>query len=177
MTNPRAQMAGGEHPMSNASSPGPTLLGLLSLLAPQFRWTVKTFYSYPGSMLPLAASDTDNIQNTIDSETHFIFTYAQCIVTDTTNLVQLTFIPQLVQWRDSSAQNELFQESTHAMNVYGDGSNPGIMALPYPVSPSATFTIQHQNLEATDRNVYVAMNGFNSWPGTDTRDPRWQSRR
>ena len=169
MTAPVTQMQRGQDPMTNAMSPGPTLLGLLSLLPPQFRWTLKNFYSYPTFFNPLTASTTLTNTIQIDSASHFIITYALCTCTDTSNATQLSFISQLVQMIDSSSQSQLFQQQTHAMNVYGDASNPGIFAIPYPISPSATFSIQHQNLEATNRNVYVALCGFKSYPKTDVR--------
>lgn len=167
--SPADQIRRGQSPLAAPNQPGPTLLGLLSLLAPQFRWTLKTFYSYPTFFNPLTASVTLTNQIQIDSQSHFILTYATCIVTDATNLIQIPFIPQLVQFIDSSSQSQLFQQATHAMNVYGDASQPGIFAIPYPISPSATFSVQHQNLEATNRLTFVALNGFKSYPGTDTR--------
>lgn len=169
MSSPITELQHGQSPLAGPNNPGPTLLGLLSLLPPQFRWTLKTFYSYPTLFNPLTASTTQTNQIQIDSASHFVVTYATCTVTDTAYTTLLSFIPQLVQMIDSSSQSQLFQQATHAMNVYGDASNPGIFAIPYPISPSATFSIQHQNLEATNRLVYVALNGFKSYPKTDVR--------
>lgn len=172
---PVEQLRRGQSPMTQANAPGPTLLGLLSLLPPNYRWTMKRFYGYPTEFLPLTASTTLTNQIGIQADSDFIITYATCIVTDTTNLIQLPFIPQLVQLQDAAAGSNFFLIPEHAMNVYGDATQPGIFAVPYVMRASSTLSVQHQNLEATNRNVRIAFQGFKSWPGTDTRDPKWQS--
>lgn len=174
MTAPQTQRRMGNEPMANTQSPAPTLLGLLSLLPPQFRWTRKNFYGYPTEFLPLTASLTLTNQIGIQSDSDFIITYATCIVTDTTNLIQLSFIPQLVQLQDAAAGQSFFLIPVHAMNVYGDASAPGIFAVPYVMRAASTLSVQHQNLEATNRNVRCAFMGFKSYPGTDTRQAQWQ---
>lgn len=167
---PIVQQKMGQSPLTQPNAPATTLLGLLSLLPPQFRWTFKHFFSYVTSFVPLAASTTQQTQITIDSGSHFIITYATCIVVDTTNLIQQTFIPQLVQLFDSSAQSSLFSGQMHAMAVYGDATQPGIFAIPYVFKPSATLTVQHQNQDSVAVNDYVAFNGFKSYPNTDMRN-------
>lgn len=168
--SPVQQLQHGQSPLSQPNAPGPTLLGLLSLLPPQFRWTYKHFYSYPTSFTPLTGSATLSSQITIDSGSHFLITYATCIVVDTTNLVQQSFIPQLVQMTDSSSQSQLFQQQMHAMAVYGDASNPGIFAIPYILTPACTFTVQHQNQDSTNVNVYIGFNGMKSYQSLDVRN-------
>lgn len=172
--SPHEQIRRGQSPGAQANSPGPTLLGFLSLLPPQFRWTIKNFYGYNTTFSPLSASSTATKQIAIASDSHFIICYATCIVTDTANTTQIPFIPQLVMLTDSAAQSNLFLSAVHAMSLYGDASNPGVLSVPYILSPSTTLGVQHQNQEATDRNVYVAFYGLKSYPNTDTRDPRWQ---
>lgn len=174
--SPIEQTRYGQSPLTQTNAPGPTLLGLLSLLEPQFRWTVKRFYGYVTEFLTLGASATATNQIGIQADTDFIITYATCIVTDSTNLIQLPFIPQLVQLQDAAAGSNFFLLPEHAMNVYGDAANPGIFAVPYVMRASSTLSVQHQNLEATARNVRCAFQGFKSWPGTDTRRAEWQTR-
>ena len=177
MTGPRGDLSRGQFPATSPTQPaGPTLLGLLSLLEPQYRWTRKTFFGYVTEFLTLGVSATVTNQVGIQSDSDFLITYATCIVTDTTNLIQLPFIPQLVQLYDSAAGVSFFLLPEHAMNVYGDAMNPGIFAIPYVMRAASTLGVQHQNLEATARNVRCAFNGFRSYPGTDTRDPKWQTR-
>jgi hypothetical protein len=172
--SPIHQLQRGQSPVTQPNAPGPTLLGLLSLLPPQFRWTYKTYWGYPVNFLPLVASTTDQRQITIDSQSHFIQTYACCIVTDTTDLIQVAFIPQLVQVSDSGSQSTFWLTPPHAMAFYGDASQPGVMAIPYIFAPAVTVTIQHQNLQATNSNVRVLFSGMKSYPGTDTREKKWQ---
>jgi hypothetical protein len=154
--------------------PGPTLLGLLSLLQPQYRWTRKNFFGYVTEFLPLTASLAITNTIAIAGDSDFLITFATCVLTDTTNLVQQPFIPQLVQLTDSAAGMAFFLLPEHANNVYGDAQNPGIFAAPYVMRQATSLAVQHTNLEATNRNVRVAFNGFKSYPGTDTRYKKWQ---
>ena len=173
MTSPAADLRNGGSG-TPAAPPGPTLLGVLSLLPPPYRWTRKNFFGYVTEFLTLAASGTAQNVIGIAGDSDFIITFATCIVTDSTNLVQLPFIPQLVQLTDQAAGMAFFLLPEHANNVYGDAQNPGIFASPYVMRQATSLAVQHQNLEATARNVRCAFNGFKSYPGTDTRLARWQ---
>jgi hypothetical protein len=169
---PVAQLKRGQSPLTQPNAPGPTLLGLLSLLPPQFRWTFKHFFSYPTTFAPLVASTTQQSQIQADSGSHFIITYATCICVDAaTNLIQQAFIPQLVMLIDSSSQAQLFQQAMHAMAVYGDATAPGVFAIPYILNPASTLTVQHQNQDTVNVNDYIAFVGFKSYPNSDVRNP------
>ncbi len=170
---PARELGRGQSPLAGPNNPGPTLLGLLSLLPPNFRWTFKHFFSYTTSFIPIAASATEQKQIIVDSSSHFIITYAQSTVIDTANTTLLSFVPQLVQFVDSSSQSNVFSNATHAQNVFGDATNPGIFAIPYILVPSATWTTILTNQEATARNVYLAFCGMKSYQGTDVREERY----
>lgn len=176
MGSPVQETRFGQSPLANPGAPGPTLLGLLSLLPPEFRWTLKNFYGYVAEFLPLTANLTQNVPVGIQQDSDFIITYATCTVTDVTNLISPAFVPQLVQLQDAAAGASFFLLPSHFMNVYGDAATPGIFAVPYVMGRSSTLTVIHTNLEAVNRNVRSTFNGFKSYPGTDTRDPRWQRR-
>jgi hypothetical protein len=169
----QAQVQRGGYP--NAKE-GPTLLGTLSLLEPQFRWTRKNFFGYVTEFLTLGASATVTNSVTIQGDSDFIITYATAIVTDSANTTQVSFPPQLVQLTDAAAGVNFFLLPEHFLNVYGDAQNPGIFSDPIVMRAATTLQVQHQNLEAVARNVRCAFNGMRSYPGTDTRDPRWQTR-
>ena len=172
MTTPTQDMRNGGGPA--AAMPGPTLLGLLSLLQPQYRWTRKLDFAYVTEFLPLTANLA--IQNTIGiaGDSDFIIVFANCIVTDVTNLIQLPFIPQLVQLIDSAAGVSFFSQPKHAMLVYGEAATPGISSSPIVMRQATQLAVQHTNLEAVNRNVRCSFDGFKSYPGTDTRQARWQ---
>jgi len=173
MTGPPAvRAARGNIPMGNDGG-GPTMLPLIALLPPQFMYTYKYFGSYPTSFQPLTASLTLTSQITIEVSTDFIVTYAMCTTLDTANAVVQALNPVLVQFTDGASQASLFQQPTHALNVYGDASNPGIFAMPYVITRSSTFTIQHQNQVATSINQYIALVGFKSLAGSNINDPRY----
>lgn len=173
MTTPATDLArgGAGTPLG---PPGPTLLGLLSLLQPQYRWTRKNFFGYGTEFLPLTASTT--IQNTvaIAGDSDFIITFAEAVTTTTDNLTLMPFAPQLVQLTDSAAGMAFFLLPQHYVNIYGDAMNPGIFSSPYVMRQATSLAVQHQNLEATNRNVRVSFNGFKSYPNTDTRLAKWQ---
>lgn len=156
------------------AQPGPTLLGVLSTLPPQFRWTRKNFFGYTAEFLTLAASGTETKAIAIQGDSDFILSYAEAIVTDSTNLIQLAFVPQLVQLTDAAAGVNYFLSPEHFNSVYGDAQNPGIFPTPIILRAATSMNVTHQNLEATARNVRCAFNGIRSYPGTDTRDPSWQ---
>jgi hypothetical protein len=163
-------------PLASPSGGSFTLLGLLSLLEPQFRWTSKAFFGYGTEFLTLGASKTVQNVIAIAGDTDFIITFAMARATDSTDLILLPFVPQLVQLTDQSSGIAMFLLPAHFDLVYGDAQNPGIFAVPRVMRQATTLAVQHQNLEATARNVRCSYFGFKSFPGTDTRDPRWQSR-
>lgn len=154
--------------------PGPTLLGLLSLLQPQYRWTRKMFFGYGVEFLPLTASVALQQTVAIAGDSDFIITFAEAITTTTDNLTQLPFSPQTVQLQDTAAGLAFFLLPVHFNLVYGDAMNPGIFSSPYVMRQATQLAVTHLNLEATNRNVRATFFGFKSYPGTDTRLPQWQ---
>ncbi len=172
MTGPAVRAQRGNIPMGSDGG-GPTLLPLIALLPPQFMFTYKYFGSYPVSFQPLTASQTLTVQLTIEVQSDFIMTYAMCTTLDTTNAQLQPFNPCLVQFTDGASQASVFQAPTHAANVYGDATNPGIFAMPYVISRSATFTVQHQNQIATSLNQFIALTGFKSLAGSNINDPKY----
>lgn len=173
MTAPVSDLQRGGSGTPNGA-PGPTLLGILSLLPPQYRWTRKRYFGYTSNFLPLTASLTLQNVVAIAGDSDFIITFAEGIVTDTTDLINLPFVPQLVQLTDQAAGLALFLSPAHFNTVYGDAQNPGLFATPYVMRQATSLAVQHQNLEATNRNVRINFNGFKSWPNTDTRLAKWQ---
>lgn len=172
MTAPATAAARGTSPMY-AGVGGPTMLPLIALLPPQFMYTYKYFGSYPASFLTLAASSTQTTQVTIETFTDFIMTYAMLTTLSSDFATLQPFAPCLVQMTDGASQASLFQSPTHANNVYGSATDPGIFAMPYVIAASATFTIQHQNQIATALNQYIALTGFKSVVGSNINDPKY----
>lgn len=173
MTVPRTdQQRGGSN--GGLAPPGPTLLGLLSLLQPQFRWTRKNFFGYGVEFLPLTASISSAQTVAIAGDSDFIITFAEAVTTTTDNLTLLPFAPQTVQLQDTAAGLAFFLLPVHYTLVYGDAQNPGIFSNPYVMRQATQLQVTHLNLEATNRNVRATFFGFKSYPGTDTRLPQWQ---
>lgn len=174
MTMPPAMMnQRGFSQFADDGAAGPTMLGLLSLLPPQFKETYKYFGAYSVAFQPLAASATDVKQYTVDIQTDFIITYMMCATLNTANDTVQAFPPVLVQITDSATTATLFQSAMHALNVYGDANAPGILAMPYVAARAVTITTQHQNQLATAINQYVTHAGFKSVVGSNLNDPRY----
>jgi hypothetical protein len=141
--------------------------GLLALLPPRVRDDVRSFYIYNADFVGatvLAASATRTTNVTIQADADFIVMFAMAIVTDVTDLAFVTSVPQLVMLKDTASGSFLMQSPTHFNLVYGDAQNPGIFSQPYYLRASSTLQVQHQNLEATARNVRIAFAGFRSVP-------------
>lgn len=152
---------------------GASFFGLLSLLPPQFRYTYKYFGGYPVAFQPLAASAAQNAEFTVDKNTDFIITFANCTTLNTANDTMQAFAPVLVNFRDSASTSTLFQSATHAENVYGSAAQPGIFPAPYVVQATVTLTVQHQNQIATALNQFVVFGGFKSVVNSNVNDPRY----
>lgn len=158
-----------------ANTPAPPFLGMLSLLEPKYRWQRKEGFAYGTEFLPLTASLTVTNQVGIQGDSDFITVFADAVVTATDNTTQLAFVPQLVIFQDASSGYQWFNIPLHFHEVYGTAENPGVFAIPRVARANTTVAFQHQNLEATNRNVRASLIGFKSFPNTDTRDPRWQT--
>lgn len=161
--------------MTGPDSDSSPLIGLLSLLPKQYWWTYKSEFTYGTSFVPLTASLTLTSNIVIDGQTDFIVTFGMLEVRDTTNLILLSFWPQLVKLYDGAAQSQLMSAALPASHVYGGSlETPGIFATPYVFTRSTTLTVEHQNQEAVNRNVWASFAGFKSVPGSDTRQAQWQ---
>lgn len=141
--------------------------GVLGWLPPQFWKTIKEFYVYSTNFLPLAASQVSTENITIQGSTDFILLYLGMTATSADNLTPLAFAPALVQLRDASSGNDLFQSPQHVENVFGTGREPAILAVPYFFRSNSAIQVTLQNLEAQDRNYRLSLIGFRSVPGSN----------
>lgn len=141
--------------------------GVLGWLPPRFWPNIKEFFAYSVNFLPLAASGTQTQSISIQSDTDFILLYGTMVATQTDNVTPLAFAPALVQLRDGSSGNDLFQSPLHVENVFGDAMQPGIFAVPYYLRANSNLQVTLQNLEANDRNYRLAFHGCRVWPNSD----------
>ncbi|MFA6118259.1 MAG: hypothetical protein WC729_30010 [Sphingomonas sp.] len=141
--------------------------GVLGWLPPQFWRTIKEFYTYGVNFLPIAASGTSTETISIQGSTDFVLLYVAMTATSEDNLTPLAFAPALVQLRDASSGNDLFQTPQHVENVFGTGREPGILAVPYFLRANSALQVTLQNLEAVARNYRLSFIGFRSVPGSD----------
>ena len=134
-------------------------------LIPRELWSrLKDFFAYTANFIPLTASATQTTNISIQNDSDFLIIYGVGTVTETTEASRLTYVPQLVQFRDSGSGRELFDQSTHYHNVYGTAEEPAYWSFPKLLRAGSTFSVTHQNLEAVDRRVRVAFFGFKVFP-------------
>jgi hypothetical protein len=138
--------------------------GLLSMLPPEMRTgRINQLFMQGFSFLTLGASATLSTNITVQSDADFVICFGMCQSTSSDNLTLQQYVPQLVQWRDNGLGLNLMDTALPFNLVYGDAQNPGCVPMPYIIRRNGTLQIQHQNLEATARNVRGAMVGFRSW--------------
>lgn len=160
MTAPRLA-ARAERPAGQITRIPNPFLGLI----PRELWSrLKDFFAYTFSFNPLTASAEQTQNISIQNDSDFLIIFGTCTVTDTLNTTRLTFVPQLVQLRDSGSGRELFDQSTHFHNVYGTAEEPAYWSFPKLLRAGSTFSVRHTNQEATDRNVRGAFHGFKVFP-------------
>lgn len=143
--------------------------GALGWLPPSEWGTIKDFYGYSASFLPIPASTTQTQNISIQADSNFIIMYATLIASDVTNLTPLAFAPALVDLRDASSGASLTQSPVHVESIFGDGSFPGIFSVPKFMRANSTLQVTLQNLEAVNRNYRITFYGFRSIPGSFAR--------
>lgn len=141
--------------------------GVLGWLPPQFWQTIKEFYSYGVNFLPLTANGTLTENISIQASTDFILLYLAMTATQEDNTTPLAFAPALVQIRDASSGNDLFQTPQHVENTFGTGREPAVLAVPYYFRANSTIQVTLQNLENVARNYRLSFIGFRSVPGSN----------
>lgn len=132
----------------------------LGLLPKQLWGRVKDLFAYTTQILPLAASSQGSGSVTIDNDSDFLGIYLTATVTTTDEATLLSYVPQTVQISDQSSGRTFFTAPTHYMNVYGTAERPAYLSFPRLVKAGSTLTFTHQNLEATARNVRIALWGI-----------------
>lgn len=125
-----------------------------------YRGLARDYFSLGTDFLPLTASVALTRDIQVNEDAAFVIVAAVAVVTDTLNTTRLTFIPQLVMLQEGSAQRNLFNQETHFHNIYGTAEEPAYWPNPKVLPRASTFSIQHRNLEAIDRNVRVLFIGF-----------------
>lgn len=135
---------------------------------PPIEWgTIKDFYAYTAEFLPIDASGTATRSINIQADSNFIILYGTLIATEVNNTTPLAFAPALVDLKDSSSGASLTSSPVHVQAMFGDGSFPGVFAMPKFMRAASQLTLTLQNLEAVQRNYRFALLGFRSLPGTD----------
>lgn len=120
-------------------------------------------FAYGTEFLPLVASATTANQIAINADSAFLIVSACLVETDTTDLSFLAQHPLLFQLSDTGSGRYLSNIAIHADNYFGTAERPFIWTeygCPKILAPNSTFSVQAQNLEATNRNVRVAFHGI-----------------
>jgi hypothetical protein len=112
--------------ISDLLLPGNPFLGTL----PRKYWfCLKKAFAYGVDYLPLTAGASGVQQSiTIDSDSDFVLMLPQMIVTDSTNLIQKSFAPALINLSSSLNNQFMFQTARHVMTF---ASIPGVVTPQY----------------------------------------------
>jgi len=109
---------------------------------------------------PLAASATTGNPVQITGESAFCALSGVLVETDTANTTFLAQRPLLADIRDSGSNRLLSNTPIHVDNWYGTAELPKYWDVPKIFAPAGTVVFTLQNLEATARNVRLALHGF-----------------
>lgn len=118
------------------------------------------YFVYAGEFLPLPLSTTNFIQIPIGGDAAFVILSAVLIETDTANTTFLANWPLLFSLQDGGSGRFLSNIPIAANNWFGTAQEPKYWDIPKILAPNTTFTVNCQNLEATNRNVRVAFHGL-----------------
>lgn len=147
--------------------------GVMGWLPPQYWTTIKEFYGYGCTFLPIAAGGTETRTISVQADADFIILFATMVATSSDNLTPLAFAPALVQLRDNSDGGTLLQVPTHVESVFGDAQRPGIFSIPYYLRANSSLAVELQNLDPVNaRNYRFTFYGFRNKPNSDYRTGR-----
>ena len=130
----------------------------------KLRKLLKDKFAYGVDFLPLAANANIPLPVQIEADSDFIIVSAQAIVTGTTNLVQSTFNPFLVDIRDTGSGRTFFNSARHFNTIFGTAEAPAYwwrMGYVKRLRASSTMLVSLQNLDAANAfNVRITFDGF-----------------
>lgn len=118
------------------------------------------YFAYGTDFVPLAASATTTNPIAINSDSAFFILAATGIETATDNTTFLTQHPLMVQLAEGGSSRNFFNTALHFDEVFGSAEFPMVWPLPKLLLPNSTLNVTLQNLEATARNVRIALHGF-----------------
>jgi hypothetical protein len=141
--------------------------GAMGWLPPTEWGTIKDFYAYEVDFLPIGVSATATASANIQADSNFIIMYATLIATAIDNTTPLAFAPALVDLRVSSSGASITSSPVHVNAMFGDGSFPGVFAVPKFLPAASQLQVTLQNLEAVARNYRLTFFGFRSLPNSN----------
>ena len=116
---------------------------------------------YGVEWLPLVASLTTPMPVNIAGTAAFCALSGVLIESATNNTTFLAIAPLLARIQDTGSNRDLSNIPIHAANWFGTASEPKYWDVPKIFAPNSTVLVTLQNLEAVDRNVRIAIHGFN----------------
>lgn len=123
-------------------------------------------FTYTVNFLPVTASSRTTGQFITQADSGFAIVSTIAVYTDTSNVFvgNLSDTPRVAPFlfifSDSGSGRNLMDTQVHADAVFGTYRDPYFWSLPKILDPQSTFTIDIQNLSATDRNVRTYFHGY-----------------
>lgn len=118
------------------------------------------FFIYGTEMLPLGASASLTNNLNIDGNSAFVCCSSQLVETATDNTTFLGQRPLTVSILDTGSGLVLSNIPIAADNWFGTAQRPYFWPVPKIFAPNSTLQVTVNNLEATARNVRIALSGF-----------------
>ncbi|MCP4902920.1 MAG: hypothetical protein GY906_38650 [bacterium] len=121
----------------------------------------KDYFVYGAEFLPLAAGATTSFNINIQADSSFLFMKLTGVATDVANTTFFDSVPVLLTFLDTASGRQSQSLAIHWNTVVGDGREG--FELPYPkyISPTSTFAVQAQNLDAANAfNLRLSLQGF-----------------
>lgn len=118
------------------------------------------YFVYGTDFTPLNASATTANNIAINGDSAFCILSACIVETDTANTTFLSNLPLLALLKDSGSGRDFSNTPIHADNWFGTAQEPKYWDVPKILAPNSAFSVQLQNLEATNRNIRVSFHGF-----------------
>lgn len=118
-------------------------------------------FVYGADWLPLAASGTASRVVTIEHDADFVWCFNTQTVFTVAAFVQNPNI--LLRFTSETSQRQFQNAQTHMLNVCGTGQRPFPWYKPVVFSAKSSFTIEAQDLSATEQSIRLGFHGVKAF--------------
>jgi hypothetical protein len=117
-------------------------------------------FTYNVEILPTTASGSTTGTITINNDADFLLISLAGVVTTTNDATQITYVPATILFTDTGSGRAISNTPVAWNNAVGTAQEPVYLDYPKFLARSTGISIQYNALEATQRNVRIALRGF-----------------